>query len=125
VPTSVGIQCKGCSRHNYFLQVTIDIVIYHEKRLYFSNGDGGGEGSIACLALVPMLYACALMNCYSSMNLASQAVVDALNLPLVEHPELEVRFTLCGYDDLVTCDVFPMHMHTCSILLGKPWTDKR
>ena len=81
-----------------------------------------------------------LMNCYSGMNLVSRTMVDALNLPLIEHPEpyelwwkdkfvkimhcVEVRFTLCGYGDLVMCDVLPMHMHTCSILLGKPWTDK-
>ena len=28
-----------------------------------------------------------LMNCYSGMNLVSQTMVDALNLPLIEHPE--------------------------------------
>ena len=82
-----------------------------------------------------------LMNCYSSMNLVSKTMVDALNLLLIEHPEpyelwwkdrfvnimhrIEVRFTLCGYGDRVMCDVLPVHMHTCSILLGKPWTDKR
>ena len=82
-----------------------------------------------------------LMNCYSGMNLVTQSMVDALNLSLIEHPEpyelwwkdkfvkimhrVEVRFILCGYGDLVMCDVLPMHMHTCSILLGKPCTDKR
>ena len=35
------------------------------------------------------LASCAmLMNCYSSMNLASKTIIDALNLPLIEHPEL-------------------------------------
>ena len=28
-----------------------------------------------------------LMNCYSSTNMVSQTMVDALNLSLIEHPE--------------------------------------
>jgi hypothetical protein len=96
-----------------------------------------------CFALVRVgLASCAtLMNCYSGMNLVSKTMVDALNLPLFEHPEpyefwwkdkfvkimhcFEVRLILSGYDALVMCDVLPMRMHTCTILLGKPWTDKR
>ena len=82
-----------------------------------------------------------LMNCYSSMNLVSEIVGYALNLPLIEHPEpyelwwkdkfyqdhasRRRSFTLCGYGDLVVCDVLPMHMHVCSILLGKSWMDMR
>ena len=76
-----------------------------------------------------------LMNCCSSMNLVTKTIVHALNLPLIEQPEpyelwwkdkfyrdhasrVEVCFTLCRY-------VLPMHMHVCSIMLGKPWTDMR
>ena len=82
-----------------------------------------------------------LINCYSSMNFVSKTVVDALNLPLIEHSEpyefwltdkfdqdhasRRSSFPLCGYGDLVVCDVLPMHMHVSSILLGKPWTDLR
>ena len=40
-----------------------------------------------CVCVEPA--SCAvLMNCYSSMNLASKTIIDALNLPLIEHPEL-------------------------------------
>ena len=82
-----------------------------------------------------------LINCYSSMNFVSKTVVDALNLPLIEHSKpsefwlmdkfdqdhasRRSSFPLCGYGDLVVCDVLPMHMHVSSILLGKPWTDLR
>ena len=82
-----------------------------------------------------------LINFYSSMNFVSKTVVDALNLPLIEHSQpyefwlmdkfdqdhasRRSSFPLCGYGDLVVCDVLPMHMLVCSIMLGKPWTDMR
>ena len=78
---------------------------------------------------------------FAAMNLASQTFVDQLKLQMMPHPEpykirwqdqylvikhrVEVRFTLCGLADLVVCDVLPTHMRVCSLLLGKPWTDRR
>ena len=42
-----------------------------------------------------------------------------------DHASRRSSFPLCGYDDLVVCDVLPMYMHVCSILLEKSWTDRR
>ena len=59
------------------------------------KGDVDEEGihCVPCLATIALHVrvgpaSCAmLMNCHSSMNLVSKTIIDALNFPLIEHPE--------------------------------------
>ena len=77
----------------------------------------------------------------SKINLASQTLVDALKLAVIEHPDpyklawqgkfviikhqVEVPFGFCGFSDSVLCDVLPYHMYAGSLILGQSWTKKK
>ena len=89
---SVGIQSKGCSRYNIF---SSSIEFFIMRKDCSSQMTMSAEKDplralpwYQCFTRVCVGPAsCAtLMNCYSNMNLVSRTMVDALNLPLMEHP---------------------------------------
>ena len=82
--------------------------------------------------------ACALtIDHWNSINAASIEMVEKLELPLTPHPQpyilhwgrdkltithqTKVQFFLGKISYEILCDVIPVHIVSCHLLLGRPW----
>ena len=86
--------------------------------------------------------ACAtIVDPFSTINAASERLVKVLGLSRKPHlrpytlwcinqgiqitHQVKVKFSLSGHGDVVICDVIPLEISVCSLVLGRPWTTDR